>query len=108
MRRLTRRDVNLRNVVTIVAMAFVVVAVDHPVLQAAETVLRIILIAVAVAAGAAALAAVVFIVIRLHRRQARARAALRSSRAPAAGRPVAAIPAPLLATEESRQSTPRS
>jgi HAMP domain-containing protein len=64
------------------------------VLQAAETVLRIILIAVAVAAGVAALAAVVFIVIRLHRRQVGARAALRSSRAPAAGQPVATIPAP--------------
>jgi hypothetical protein len=61
-------------------------------------------IVAAVAAGVAALAAVVFIVIRLHRRPARARAALRSSRAPAAGRPVAAIPAPLLAVEDPGQS----
>ena len=94
MPRLARRDANLRTVVTIIAVAFVAVAVAHPVLQAAETVLRIILIAVAVAAGVAALAAVVFIVIRLHRRQVGARARAAVVAAPAAGQPVATIPAP--------------
>jgi hypothetical protein len=96
---------NRRTVMTVAAVVVVLGATSRPVRQGAETVLLTTLIVAAVVVGVAALAVVAFIVIRSHRRQARARAAQPSLRAPAVGRPVAAIPAPpLLAAGETGQS----
>jgi hypothetical protein len=103
--RASRSDTNLRTAVTVVTVAAVAVAVGRPVLHAGETVLGVVLIAAAAAAGVAVLAAVAFIVIRLHRSQAHALRALPVSRALAAGRPAAAIPAQrLLAIDAPRPS----
>jgi hypothetical protein len=101
--RPARSDSHLGAAVTVVAVAAVTEVIMRPVLHAAVTALEVALITAAVAAGVAALAAVAFIVIRVHRRQARALARLSSSRAVAAGQPVAAIPAlRLLAIEAPR------
>ena len=94
--RLARGDSHLRAAVTVVAVVTAAAAIARPVLHAAEIALHIALVTAAAAAGVAAMAAVVFIVIRVHRRQARALTALPSSRARAAGQPVAAVPAPRL------------
>lgn len=103
--RASRSDTNLRTAVTVVTVAAVAVAVGRPVLHAGETVLGVVLIAAAAAAGVAVLAAVAFVVIRLHRSQANALRALPVSRALAAGRPAAAIPAQrLLAIDAPRPS----
>jgi len=103
--RPARSDSHLGAAVTVVAVATIAAEIARPVLHAAETALQIALIAAAAAAGVAALAAVALIVVRLHRRQALVLTALPSSRALAAGRPLAAIPAPrLLAIEAPRQS----
>jgi hypothetical protein len=91
--RPSRSDANLRTAVTVVTVAAVAVAAGRPALHVGETVLGVALIAAAAAAGVAVLAAVAFIVVRLHRSQAHALRALPVSRALAASRPAAAIPA---------------
>ena len=95
---------NRRTVGTVAAVVVVVAAASRSVRQGAETVLFTTLIVAAVAVGLAAMAVLAVIVIRSHRRQVRDRAALPPSRALAAGRPLAAIPAPLLPDEEPGQS----
>ena len=99
---------NRRTVGTVAAVVVVVAASSRSVRQGAETALFVTLIVAGVAVGLVALAVMAAIVIRSHRRQARARvrAAPPSSRAPAAGRPVAAIPAPPLLTGEEPGQSP--
>jgi hypothetical protein len=94
-----------RTVGTVAAVVVVVAATSRSVRQGAETVLFTTLIVAGVAVGVAALAVMAVIVIRSHRRQVRDRIVLPSSRAPAAGRAVTAIPAPppLLPDDEPDQ-----
>ncbi len=97
---------NRRTVGIVAAVVVVVAATSRSVRQGAETVLFTTLIVAAVAVGVAALAVGTVLVVRSHRRQVRDRAAVASLRAPAAGRPVTAIPAPPLLPDHERGQRP--